>query len=383
MSPTPTRILGDRCEYDAGRRVTAVLVFGNLPPTGHVRGSGAERVVVGAGEGAVLPHAVLDLVRHRLETAGHVVTLYPAWQPEPALHALRLAHVALATERFVLVPCSLPPLAMSLVADQIGYLAPYCPPGALVALVSALGRVTLSGAWLGSVAGLENVHTSLTHHMASYMPGCRFVVTASPRPHVHRITGSASLGELPFRPADPVHVITGGTEGGDTEWLRRSLLPAVRAQHVRPVPPPPLGEAYWGTKKYVEFVAISGHPNALPVIANSIHCRPCPWCGEQVATPTCPMCSMVSPHEAATEAGPPAQHRPAPAPPAAHQRPPQPPSPAQPSPPPRTPGQPGAASDSSERDAVGNDGAWNQRGPEGVHKPQPDDYPTQTRNGAP
>lgn len=276
--------------------MTAVVVFGDVPGTGHVPRSGTERVRVGTEEGAVPPEAVLDLVRDRLEAAGYVLALYPSWRAEPARRALRLAHASLATERLVLTPSSLPPLALSLVADQLGYLAPYCPPGALVGIMSALARVTLSGAWVRGVAGLENIPASLSDHVASYVPGSGFMVTAAPTTRIHRVTSSAPLDELPYRPADPVHALTAGSEGGDGEWLETHLLPAIRAHRVRSLAAPPLGETYWGTKRYLEFVAFSGHPKALSVIANSVRCRPCPWCAEPVATPTCPLCSMVSPH---------------------------------------------------------------------------------------
>lgn len=282
--------------------MTVVLVFGDVPSTGHVPRSGAERVNVSDAEGTVPPDAVLDLVRSRLDTADYAVALYPSWRPEPARRALRLAHASLATERLILVPCALPPLGFALVADQLGYLAPYCPPGALVGIMSALERVTLSGAWVRGVAGLEQIPASLSDHVASYVPGSGFMVTAAPATRVHRITGSAPLAELPYRPADPVHVLTGNSEG-DTDWLETHLLPALHAQRVRNLAAPPLGEAYWGTKKYLEFVAFSGHPKALSVIANSVQCRPCPWCAELVATPTCPLCSMVSAYRRAAGQG--------------------------------------------------------------------------------
>lgn len=292
--------------------MTAVLLFGDIPNTGHVPRSGTERVSVGDAEGAVPPDAVIDLVRHRLQAKSHVVALYPTWQPEPALRSLRLTRASLATERLVITPSSLPPLALSLIGDQLGYLAPYCPPGALVAIMSALERVTLSGAWLRSVTGLEHVPASMSDHVASYVPGGGFMVTVSPSQRIHRVTGSTPLGELPYYPADPVHVLTAGSEGGDTDWVQSHLLPALRAQHVRPVAPPPLAETYWGTKKYVEFVAFSGHPKALSVIANSVRCRPCPWCGEPVGTPTCPLCGMVAPHRPVPSQAPQNQEPPAP-----------------------------------------------------------------------
>lgn len=188
--------------------MTAVLVFGDIPNTGHVPRSGTEHITIGDGDGTVPADGVIDLVRHRLHAAGHVLALYPSWRPEPARRALRVAHAGLATERLILAPCSLPPLAFSLVADQLGYLAPYCTPGALVAIMSALERVTLSGAWVRSVAGLEHVPASLSDHFASYVPGGGFMVTVSPDQRIHRVKSSASLPDLSYQPADPVHVLT-------------------------------------------------------------------------------------------------------------------------------------------------------------------------------
>lgn len=292
--------------------MTAVLVFGDVPGTGHVSGPGAERVVVGDAEGHVPPDVVIDLIRDRMDARGHVLALYPEWHAEPALRALRLAHSGLSTDRLALVPSPLPPLALSLVADQLDYLSPYYPPGALVALVSALTRVTLSGAWVRSVTGLEHIPASLSNHMASYVPGGGFMVTASPGARIHRITSSDPLGEMPFHPPDPVHVLTADGEG-DTDWAQDHLLPALRAQYVRPLPHQPLAEEFWGTKKHLEFVAFSGHPKALAVIAASVRCRPCPWCGNEVGTSTCPFCGNVAPYRPAPET--PAQPSPHDAPP--------------------------------------------------------------------
>ncbi|MQA85128.1 MAG: hypothetical protein GEV03_11005 [Streptosporangiales bacterium] len=284
--------------------MTGVLVLGDIPSTG-IAGASAERVVPGSdpqdhqtpdvpnppATPALPPDDFLDLVRQRLGQAKIVVAVYPAWRPEPAKRYIQLARSALETEWLVGAPSDLPPLALSLVADQLAYLAPYVPPGVLVGLVSRLARETLAGAWVRSVAGLKHIPISLGQHVSSYLPG-GFLVTASPQSGISRVKGGAQVGELPYRPVDPVQVLAVPADG-DVDWFRGTLLPSVRPARVQFFQPQPLGSTYWGTKKYVEYVAFSSHPQALTHAAGSVRVRTCRWCGQIVAAPTCPFCGMT------------------------------------------------------------------------------------------
>lgn len=289
--------IGGRSSSGTGWYVTAVLLLGDMPGTGHVAGSSAERVVLkgsgGSGEG-IPPEGLLELVRQRLHASGAVVALYPAWRKQPALHALRTVRESLETPLVVAVPSVLPPLGLSLLADQLAYLAPYCPPGVVIALASTLPRGTVTGAWVRSVAGIEHIPASLSDHIASYIPGGGFMVISTPKPVIHRITNTAPVGALPIIPAEPVHLLYAAGEDRDVEWLRARLVPAMRAADVRPQRPQPLSPDYWGTKRFVEFVAFSGHPRSLSVAANALRVRRCRWCEQPIATTTCPFCLMVS-----------------------------------------------------------------------------------------
>lgn len=299
--------------------MTGVLLLGDVPSTG-LAGTSAERVALSTarapGHPAEQPDGhdprrdhplgtFVDLVAQRLDQAGAVLAVYPAWRREPAGHYVRFARSALETEDLVGVASSLPPLALSLMVDQLAYLAPYVPPGVLVGLASRLADDILAGAWVRSVARLEHVGASLGHHLRSYLPG-GFMVTASPGPAVHRITGRAPVNDLPFRPADPVQLLA-THEDGDTRWFRDTLLPNLRPGRVQFFQPQPFSGTYWGTRRYVEYAAFSAHPQALSYAAGSVRVRRCRWCERVVATPTCPFCGMTR-HRAGRRAG---SHRPA------------------------------------------------------------------------
>lgn len=264
-------VAGGGLDGGSGRLMTGVLLLADIPSTG-IAGTSADRVVLGAaeahgkaGQAAGAPagpprgdtlEAFLDLVGQRLGRGDVVVAVYPAWWSDPARRYIRFARSALETESIVGVASDLPPLALSLVADQLAYLAPYVPAGVLVGLASRLAQDTLAGAWLGSVARLEHVSASLGHHLRSYLPG-GFMVTASPEQAVHRIRGGTPVGELFFRPADPVQVLA-VREDGDARWFQERLLPHVRPARVQFFQPQPFSGTYSGTRKYVESRTRSG-----------------------------------------------------------------------------------------------------------------------------
>ncbi len=272
--------------------MTAVLLFGDVPSTGYVTGANAERVTVDGNQPTL--DGFTDIVRERLNRSPAVLVLYPSWQSGQnggAARAIGLARTALATPHLVGVASDLPPLALSLVADQLAYLAPYVPPGVLTTLASQLAAETLSGAWVRSVAGLEHVSPSLSQHLTSYLPG-GFMVTVTPTATVHRITGKSPMGVLPFRPTEPVQMLTANADG-DSEWLQKHLLPILHPVLTRNYSPQPLGNSYWSDKKYIEFVAFSGHPQALAQAANSLRVRLCRWCDQPVTATKCPFCGMM------------------------------------------------------------------------------------------
>ena len=268
--------------------MTAVLLLGEVPSTGYVGGVAAERVILGPNPPAVPASRFIALAADRLTNQGAIIALYPAWHDGAADRFIRLARGVLNTDRIAGLGLSLPPLALSLVADQLTYLAPYVPAGLLASLATRLPEEIIAGAWLRSVTNLEHIGTQLSDHLRSYMPGA-FMVSAAPRPGVHRISGGHPVGPIEHRPQTPIQVLATQAEG-DTDWFQQKLMGEIRPSVVKFVNAQPLSPTYWGVKKYVEYVAFSGHPEALSRLVNSTRTRSCPWCGEPISVRTCPFC---------------------------------------------------------------------------------------------
>ncbi|MCP9966974.1 hypothetical protein LUX57_19135 [Actinomadura madurae] len=303
------------------------------------------------------PPAFIDQMAHAIRQRGTVLVLYPAWKKTGAQRLVRLARSAMLTDRIAGLALDVPPLALSLIADQLAFASSYARPGVLASLAQRLCENVQAGAWVNSVARMEHIKTGLGAHVSSYLPGAGFAVSTTPHAAVHRISSAKPVVEQMFRPADPVLMLYGDVNG-DLDWLQNRLRPTLGAASVTAVAPQPLSAEYWGTKKYTEFVAFSGHPQALQsLLAGSLY-APCGWCGEPTALPECPFCFMVQTAHAAAAppgavaapvavpaagpapAGPPAQPQPQPQPrpPAFRQSAPQPvqppaPQPVQPPPP--------------------------------------------------
>ncbi|WP_344951323.1 hypothetical protein, partial [Actinomadura miaoliensis] len=313
--------------------MTAVVLLGDVPSTQVIQGVSAARLPVADTPEGLL--AFVDQMTHLLGQSGAVVAVYSATEQPEVGRILRMARGLLRTDRIAGVPLELPPLALSLIADQLAFVARYVRPGVVASIATPLTQRIVAGAWVNSVAKLERVKTGIGQHVTSYLPGSGFMVTAAPAPGVHRVTSSKPVSELPHRPIDPV-LLLAARGNGDMDWLRERLQPALGVSRLLLVEEQPRSAAYWGTKKYVEFVAFSGHPQELPGLLRSQPCVPCRWCGEMVMFGACPFCGMVKP-ETAAEAGLPQMPHP-PHPPGGA-----PPAPAQPAPAQPAPAQPGAA----------------------------------------
>ncbi|MEU8122772.1 hypothetical protein AB0C21_29015 [Spirillospora sp. NPDC049024] len=316
--------------------MTAVVLVGDFPSTGILQATVAQRVVAEGPGGEGAP-AFIDHMAHALRQRGAVLVLYPAWKKGRAERLVRLARSALLTDRIAGLSLDVPPLALSLIADQLMFASAYARPGVLASLGHRLCETVHAGAWVNSVARLEHIKTGLGAHVSSYLPGGGFAVTAGAHPEVHRITASKPVPQLASRPVDPVLLLVADANG-DAEWLQSKMRPVLAAVSSTAVAPQPMSAEYWGTKKYTEFVAFSGHPQALQSLLAGSRYRACGWCGEPIALPECPFCLMVQPTEEASPAGhvPPGHHQPSthPVQPAESQpRPPQPPAPQPPQPP--------------------------------------------------
>ncbi|MFI0351591.1 hypothetical protein [Actinomadura sp. 9N407] len=270
--------------------MTAVVLVGELPSTGIIPEPVAWRVADSAAPEATL--AFVQQTAGALQQHGAVLVIYPAWRPQAAVRLVRQARAFLSTDRIAAIPLDLPPLALSLIADQLAFMAPHVRPGLLASLVQVLADRLYTGAWVSSVAKLEHVQTGLGQHMASLMPGSGFMVAAVPKPVVHRVTAAKPVPEIGHRPLDPVLMLA-AHEHGDVNWLQDRLKPELRVVTLTYVSAQPLSTRYWGAKKYAEFVAFSGHPRDLHLAMQSADCTPCPWCEEPTALAICPFCSRV------------------------------------------------------------------------------------------
>ncbi|MFG2085562.1 MULTISPECIES: hypothetical protein [unclassified Spirillospora] len=302
--------------------MTAVVLAGDFPSTGILQATEAQRF--GLGGGGDVPPAFIDHMAYALGHRDAVLVIYPSWKGAEARRLVRLARSALLTDRIAGMPLDVPPLALSLIADQLTFASSYARPGVLASLAPRLCESVYAGAWVNSVARLEHIKTGLAAHVSSYLPGNGFSVSAGPRPAVHRITSAKPAPEPPSRPADPVLMLF-SHENGDVDWLQHKLSPAIAAVSMTPVAAQPMSAEYWGAKKYAEFVAFSGHPQALQGLLAGADYRPCGWCGEPTALPECPFCFMVQRGDDHASAAQPSRGRPQPPSP-------QPPSPQQPGP---------------------------------------------------
>jgi hypothetical protein len=287
-----------------GSTMTAVMLLGDIPSVGVIREVQADRLALPA---EITPEATLAVTGHiaqGLQTRGAVLVLYPAWRPEPGVRLVRFARGILRTDRVAGVALELPPVALSLVADQLAYLARYVKPGVVASLAYRLAREVFAGAWVNSVARLEHIQTGIGEHVSSYLPRTGFMVSATPQPGVHRITSAHPVAPITYRPVAPIFLLA-TREGGDADWLQGELALAVGATSVSFVGGQPLSTEFWGTKRYVEFVAFSGHQYALQNALSETPTYPCPWCGEPTAVRVCPFCSMVQPTPSAARPQPP------------------------------------------------------------------------------
>ncbi|WP_446724955.1 hypothetical protein [Nocardiopsis sp. N85] len=273
------------------RSATAVALLADIPSTGHVGEVRAQRFAMhgdGIGERSA---AFVAFARQQTAAGRKIVALYPAWRADDAARAVNFARGALRTDHIAGIPLDLSPLALSLVADQLTYLAPYLPPGMVAALCNELPRHLLAGAWLKTVSGLETIPTSMRQHMGSYAPAVSFLAYCAPTPRVERLRPSEVARRLPFRPVQPVQLLCSTPDPTITGIFDDNLPQAIQPVATRTLPAQPLGPEYWGTAKYVEFVALSAHPQALAYAAGAVRASACSWCGEPMTGAPCPFCA--------------------------------------------------------------------------------------------
>ncbi|WP_186356358.1 hypothetical protein [Streptomonospora sp. PA3] len=329
--------------HDRTRSASAVALLADIPSTGHLGGVQAQRFTLDGPDLAAQSGVFVDYARHHAAQGTKIVALYPDWRGERARRAVAFARGALRDDSVAAVGLGLSPLALSLIADQLAYLSPYLPAGMIAGLAQELPRYTLAGGWLRSVANLAAIPTSVPQHLGSFAPGVTYLALCSPIPQVARVPKGEPATRLPFRPQDPVQVLHSSGGNVDTAAFEAQFLPALGAVASRRLPAQPLGPIYWGSPKYVEFVAFSAHPRALTEPARTVRPAPCAWCAEPTVTPVCRFCGAANtvpaqrPHSGAPAAIPSAPAAPAPAAaPASYAHPPAGPRPG----PPQTPARP-------------------------------------------
>ncbi|MBR8743350.1 hypothetical protein [Nocardiopsis sp. MG754419] len=266
----------------------------DIPSTGHVGEAGAHRFPLEGETVGARSSAFVSFALAQVRAGRKVVALYPAWRSADAERAVNFARGALRTDLIAGIGLDLSPLSLSLVADQLAYLAPYLPPGMVAALSGELPKHLLAGAWLRSVSGLATLPTSMRQHVGSYAPSVSFLAFCAPTARVSRMRPAELAAGLPFRPVQPVQLLCSTPDPAITKVFDDNVPPVIQPVATRNLPAQPLGGAYWGTSKYVEFVALSAHPQALAYAAGSLRTSACAWCGEPMVSRPCPFCSANS-----------------------------------------------------------------------------------------
>lgn len=277
------------------RSQCAVALLADVPGTGHLGQAQARRFPLAGEDLAAICGDFVEFARGQVESGARVVALYPSWRATPAQRAIAFARGALAGDDIAGIGINGGPLTLSLVADQLAYLAPYLPPGMVAAMARELPRHLLGGAWLKSVAKLDALPTSMAQHLSSYTPGSAFLALCAPKPHVVQVHNDDANAGIPMRPGDPVQVLLAPADGMDMDPFEYRLRPALRPSAVRSLPQQPLARDYYGTRRFLEFVALSAHPGALTRAVNGIGAAPCAWCGEPTARRQCAFCGAVNP----------------------------------------------------------------------------------------
>ncbi|QAY63489.1 hypothetical protein ET495_09755 [Xylanimonas allomyrinae] len=244
------------------------------------RGRGLDDDVLAGA--AVLPRTGADIdATLRSHAAPHVVVL--AERRDEAL-ALRLGAAMTDRGRSVAVRV-LPhgPAAVLVLALNAARLE--CDAGQVVGWLDAAAPRTWSGAWVPSVANLEDPAPSVAEHLRGYLPaGPGFVVGLAG--HDGRAIVKASAVPAPAGREPRPHVfVTAAT----SDAVARALLGASGAANLAPLPfGADAAARRFGHRAAVEGVALPADPLTLvPHVRET-----CRVCGAAVATAYCSFCRV-------------------------------------------------------------------------------------------
>ncbi|HEY3479471.1 MAG TPA: hypothetical protein VGL02_11310 [Streptomyces sp.] len=223
----------------------------------------------------------------QLDAYGHLVALAADDPAEPARRRLHTVRSALEADRMAIVPVTLPPLASTLLAEQLRQLTGTdLGPGVLAGAARLLAYYLHSGALLGSVAKLDRVPVGVGAHVKSLVPGRHFAVVAHPEPYL----AEAEPANTPPGPGYQTQLAVAG-KGLDPGWITGPLATAWRTQHTREVPLPVDSARWWGTSRLVEFTAYIADVGMLYQLVTSVRRDTCGWCGLEVIGDQCLFCA--------------------------------------------------------------------------------------------
>ncbi|MEU9121337.1 hypothetical protein AB0C96_16045 [Streptomyces sp. NPDC048506] len=237
-----------------------------------------------------------------LEHHGHLVVLYSSACPPEHIRRLHTLRAVLESDRIAILPMSLPPLGVALLARQLRQLS-LCDfsPGVLASAARLLAHYIHAGALLGSVSGLDRVEVDLRSHMKSWLPGAHFAVLANPEPqllHLDRHGTQAGLRAPGF--ATQLAVARGQLTA---EWVTGSLAPAWQVQGAYEARLPAESARWWGTQKLIEFAAAIPDLSVLYQLVASVRREQCGWCGLEVLGDRCAFCAAPLARNRATGGG--------------------------------------------------------------------------------
>ncbi|MEU9110246.1 hypothetical protein AB0D04_00275 [Streptomyces sp. NPDC048483] len=225
-----------------------------------------------------------------LEHHGHLVVLYSSACPPEHIRRLHTLRSVLESDRIAILPLSLPPLGVAVLARQLRQLSlGDFSPGVLACAARLLAHYVHAGALLGSVSGLDRVEVDLRAHMKSWLPGAHFAVLANPAPqllHLDRHGTGAGLPGPGF--ATQLAVAHGQLSA---EWVTRSLAPAWQVQGAYEARLPAESARWWGTQKLIEFAAAIPDPSVLHQLVSSVRREECRWCGLELLGDRCAFCA--------------------------------------------------------------------------------------------
>ncbi|GLW16237.1 hypothetical protein Stsp01_29800 [Streptomyces sp. NBRC 13847] len=225
-----------------------------------------------------------------LEHHGHIVALYSSACPPAHIRRLHTLRAVLESDRIAIVPLSLPPLGVAVLARQLRQLS-LCDfsPGVLASAARLLSHYLHAGALLGSVGGLDHIEVDLRSHVKSWLPGVHFAVLAHPAPRLLQLDRHGGGAGLPAPGFTTQLALARGQFTGD--WVSDTLAPAWQVQGVFETRLPAESAEWWGTRKLVEFAAGIPDLSALHQLVSSVLRERCGWCGLELLGDRCAFCA--------------------------------------------------------------------------------------------